>query len=1199
MRNLTAKQRDKSTTAALNDSFIDVRTKKSGEEVCSFSSVAAAITDEIFPIAVRQEESGITEASSSGTKQNKGQNNHNSSSSKQQQQKKQPLFAAVIQKWLLEERMKARGVPLGSKSSKKKKKKEKKGDQTPTHDDGGDNSADEESAMAFLENGATMSRSTSQSSAASPSSSRKLDCILDKFIEGIDDCELNIVEGRDLHAFTTFLGRKFESYLDEQKQQQSTQKKAKAASIKSSLQDTNNLHCGTDFEEVLPTILMADVNSNAQKAKCACGHAIRSHLNTWTDKYQSVKQTIVLEAKTEDDEDDIIVGCTNENNNGLSIPVCSNYLDADNDDPFAYGALIDDEFDIEAGAPSTETKAEKIENSSTLRLELRQISSPTDAGRYLQVDPVCTQNDGGGEYVYPIDEQSILNLVKWVIVPSGINDDDDIECALNDKDIHFIKERAEMSENSFLHQFYEMLRVAENCKTKVNASHEEQSKRTIFDPKASNYLKDADEQLNLLLLKICQFLIRVTEYSCCVGWLSENPTPISIVTQLWKEFEKIQIDLVKPALKVRGTGIQVKGRPGKVPQAFCNTAVLNSYDQFVCLKLDKLDRLLYLMRSEFLNRPDCNRSKFLKTNIPSQMLRLCVLEAYGMRRHNLNAGDMFPKECRECLDEMLRAKTGLPQVNKHSTLKAVERDEKDRLERLKVAYKKVVEIVTKADARLTCLTSPDVAFLVSGAERYESKRLDYELEEKKPSESASFLSLDDEDNPAYVNLEEDIIRALNKSEVLLMQWIHILSLEIYSKSPNKKFHINRELKLYMDGEIKNPCEGGGERKVSVILATLIYRWLEAKFNEWHAELTREELLQEAMELTKPKITTKVVSSKKSKKKKSKKKKKARDENTETSRAVSVIDSSSSNVDREDVKDAGIGSERVETVNEEIEDSVTFPILNVDLDDNFHSTSDAGWTTVGAKTTSEVDAKTNEEIDTARDEEIARALQEQYQEEAREYKAENNDNPLAQEGRVKSVPSIVQEEEVVPDSAPKVSDKVKTSKQSKSEKIKAKQTRIVDAKNIAAKQAVTDDTGGCPKSQVGRPDKSQDEAKADKTRKDTAQRCNAVKSDSAKADKSVALKSQTNAFKKKQVATQAAAKMNSELSTDDCAKSVNSATGNNDEGDTKQEQVTPQAAAVQTNEYRPKVGVYEEDQFVDAETYLVERMKRVQKKPIWL
>jgi len=1247
MRNNHTTKKRETSTAASDGSSIDVRKKKSGAEVCSFSSVAAAITDEIFPIAVRQEENNSTEANNNnGTKQSKGQdNNHKSSSAKQNQQKKQPLFAAVIQNWFLEERMKARGVPLESKNSKKKKRKKKKGAQAST-DDGGGDTANEGSAIISLDNGVTLS-STSQS-AASPTSSRKLDCVLDKFIdlqiEGIDDYEPNVVEGRDLQAFTTFLGHKFECYLNEQ---QTSQADGNDKSMKSSLPwETDKLHSGTDFEEVLPTILMDDVNSNAQKAECACGQAIRSHLNTWADKYQSVKQTIVLEAKTEDEED-YILGHSNENEHGLSIPVCSNYLDADNDDPFAYGALIDDDFDIEAGAQSSEQTVEKIDDVSTLRLELRQISSPTDAVRYLQVDPVCTQNDEEKKFVYPIDEQSILDMVKCILVPSGIGEGEDVdyECALNEIDVHFIKDRAESSENEFLHQFFDMLRTSESAKTKLIEAREEQARRTIFDPKTSVGLRGADQELNALLKKIVQFLIRVTKYSCCVGWFSEKPTPISIVTQLWTEFEKLLVDLVKPALKVRGTEIQVNRRPGKVPQAFCNTAVRNSHDQLICLKIDKLDRLLYLLRSEFLRRPDCNSNNFLKTSIPSPMLRICVMEAYSMRKNKISADDMFSnEESLECLNEMLAAKIGLPQVNFHTTLRAVERSERDRAERFKLAYKKVVEIVTKADAHLTCQSSPDVADLVCGAEVYESKRLDYELEEKNPSESTSLLSLDYDDNPTNVNMEEDITRALNKSGALWMQWIYTLCMENYSVSPIKKFHINRELKVYMDGEIKNPCEGGGERKVSVIVATLIYRWLEAKYNEWHAELTREELLQEAMEVTTPQITTKGAASKKSKKKKPKKKKKVKEESTRTSQSISTNENSLSNVDGEDAKDAGIDSEIVATVTDEVEESVTSPILNgFNVNATFHSTSDVGWTTVGVNPTIGEDAKINEEINTARDEEIARALQEQFQEEAKEYEAENIDTPSTQESSVENSASIAQEEkndeisdDIVTASAAKITDKAKTKKPSKSQKAKAKQTRIGDAKIAAARPDVTvnDDSatnGQCVKTGV-EASQSQSEAtaekkpittqaetkakrgltgsndiKADKNKQVTAQRDEALTSNGVRADKKSALKSQNKADKKadkkKQVVTQAAAnmKIEIELSTSDDAESDNVAASSNANANTnqKQKQFTPQAVAKQINENRPKIGVYDGDQFVDAETYLVSRVRAVQKKLVWL
>jgi len=1209
--NHTTKKHDKSTVE-LNGSLNNARKKKNGEEICSFVTLATAVTDEIFPIVVQQEENSILEASSNGQKQNnKGQSNNSSSSSKQHQQKKQPLFAAAIQKRFLEERLKARGMQLGSKKSKKKKKRKKK--DAVQDDDAGDDDAPWEIS---LENGVTLS-STRQST---PTTS--LDCVLDKFIDmkkdGVDDYELNSVEGRDLRAFTTFLGQKFEHYFEQQQSQ-----KLRC--------DTNPILSGMDLVEFLPTILMADVNNNAQKAECACGYAIRSHLDTWADKYRSFEQRIVLEAKTENEDDDIL-GHANENEKGLSIPVCSNYLDADNDDPFAYGALIDDDFDVEAGAQSSEQHVEEIEGaSSALRLELRQIISPNGAARYLQVDPVYTQNNEGVRCVYPIDEQSILNLVKCIIVPSGIGEggDVDYECTLSDKDIYFIKDRAESSENAFVHQFFDMLRSSESAKTKLMAAREEHARRTIFDPKTTVGLRGADDELNTLLDKTVQFLIRVTKYSCCVGWCSDKPTPISIVTKLWVEFERLLVDLVKPALSVRGTEIQVNRRPGKVPQAFGNTAVRNCHDQFISLKIDKIDRLLYFLRSEFLHRTDCNSSNFLKTEIPSPLLRLCVLEAYSMRRHQISADDVFSqKESLESLNKLLDAKMVLLKVNNHSTLRAVERSEKERVEKFRLAYKKVVEIVTKADAHLTCQLSSDISFLVSGAEIYESKRLDYELEEKKPSGSTSLLSLDYDDDPATLTMEEDIITALNKSGALLMQWIYTLCIEKYSTSPSKKFHINGELKIYMDGEVKNPCEGGGERKVSVILATLIYRWLEAKYNEWHAELTRDELLQEAMELTAPQITTKGASSKKSKKKKSRQKKKDKEENHDSSTSVDVVENFSSSVDGKGAVDAGISAEVVATVIE-ANSLATIPITNgLDVDYAFYSTSDVGWTTVGTNTKSRDDVQSNEENNTARDEEIARALQEQFREEAKQYEAENIGTLSKKESINENAVFIAQEDDktknennddTVPASATTSADNAKTQKRQKAKAdianqddgtVKDESDRVTQSPSTATpdkkSDAATMSKDEClTKSNGANADKSgtqsQSKVKAAKKKRVKEPKNESQTSNGAKEDKIIPQKSQSKADTKKQVATESVEKVNDEFSANNGAKSSDNVANSQGEAeaDKKQKRVTSRAADRQTNEYRPKVGVYDGDNFVDAETYLVGRLKQVQKKLVWL
>ena len=1175
-------------TAAMNGSVIDVRKKKNGEGVCSFGNVASSIVEEIFPLVDQEEDSKKSKANSNGTDQIKGRKNtKSSSSSKRHQQKKQPLFAAVVQNLLLEERMCEVGVSF--EINEGVEEKIMKNGAPKVVFTASDNKVDND----FIIDSLCQSKATS----SHPS---QLNCILDRFIDQrINDYEMKAIKGRDLQAFTAYLGQK----LEEEKQMI-----ANDMSVKSSSE--------IELEDTLPTIPIADVKSNLQQVNCACCNTVASHVNSWANNYQLFERNIVLKATNDEDERDDIFDAPN----GVSIPVSTNYLDVDDDDPFAYAAFEDDDLDIEAGVQQPDRKDEQVDAASSLRLELRQLSSPKDSKRYLQIDPACTLNNEGETCAYPIDKQCIVSLVKCFIIPCGIGEVDfDNEDALTDEDIQFIKSRAESSEKEFVHHAFEMLQSLRNCKTELLDALEECSMRTIFDPRTSIRIRDVDEELNKLIKEIAQFLIRVTKYSCCFGWISEKPTPISILTKLWGEFDQLLVDLVKPALKVRGTETLVHKRSSKVPLAFCNTVVRDSHEQFIEFKIDKVDQFLNLLRREFLNRADWDSPTFLKCNTPGPLLRFCVFEAYSMRKHNISADSiLFDEETIEYLNEMLDAKIGLPQVNKHTTLRVVELVEKDRIDRFKLAYKKVVEIVTKADARLTFQSSPDVTFLASAAEHYDSTRLDYELDEKKVSDSAPFLSLDYDDNQRNVTTVEDMTRALQKSGALWMQWIYIICMENYSRPPIKKFHINRELTRYMDGWVKNPCEGGGERKASIILATLLYRWLEAKFNEWHAELTREELLQEAMDLTTPQMPTKSsASSKKSKKKKSKKKKKVKDESKETPSSTGAIENSVS-ADRGDTYEAGKDTGIAVTVTEEdcIAEIIDASIL--------HSSPDVGWTTVGAKKNAERDA------DTARDEEIARALQEQFLEEAKNYEAVGVEALSTKEINVETTSPIYTKETDKAIGDEKNSSQIKSRKGSKSQRAKANQANnddmkiaksrdlgidnnsflenrrgdensIVIAQDASTARAATKAKDECSTRGTGvdankSTDRNDIKAEVEISKHDTKSRDGTQKHNGVKKN---ARKKRNKLNKKKEEETSKAdVNENGLSSTQDDEFDKRTADGNG-ETEMKQKDLDLSISTEQIQEYRPKIGVYDGDQFVDAETYLVSRMKEVQKKMVWL
>ena len=92
-----------------------------------------------------------------------------------------------------------------------------------------------------------------------------------------------------------------------------------------------------------------------------------------------------------------------------------------------------------------------------------------------------------------------------------------------------------------------------------------------------------------------------------------------------------------------------------------------------------------------------------------------------------------------------------------------------------------------------------------------------------------------------------------------------------NESPLFPLDLPSRLSVWLNSTSDNmKCSGdGGEHRVSSILSGLIYRWLEAQCLEWHAELTRDELLKSMEESAVVDIPSE--GGRKSKKKKKKKK----------------------------------------------------------------------------------------------------------------------------------------------------------------------------------------------------------------------------------------------------------------------------------------------------------------------------------------
>ena len=100
--------------------------------------------------------------------------------------------------------------------------------------------------------------------------------------------------------------------------------------------------------------------------------------------------------------------------------------------------------------------------------------------------------------------------------------------------------------------------------------------------------------------------------------------------------------------------------------------------------------------------------------------------------------------------------------------------------------------------------------------------------------------------------------SIQKSAILVSQWSMLLTSRQRRGSTMKTINLPRRLEVWSDeasstsapivlpshDKFKQSCDGAGaDRRVSSIMAGLLYCWLEARCSEWHAEVTRDELLQ--------------------------------------------------------------------------------------------------------------------------------------------------------------------------------------------------------------------------------------------------------------------------------------------------------------------------------------------------------------------
>lgn len=703
--------------------------------------------------------------------------------------------------------------------------------------------------------------------------------------------------GRTIETFSAYLRRKFEVHLEQTKnlqhgQQQKKEKSKGGGGVTTATAATSPMlimRGGESFKDILPTISFKDVNESVSQSidcrKCRTSatsflrslaasednffsftEGVEIELSTGATSTMTKHPAIVLNEKSASiipsPSSPAAAAAASKNGCGLSIPVSGLFSD-DIDSAFSY--LNMDEVDLETGEgfgggdvkyavenSTTTTTTADAPQSSPFHLELRPISQ-ANAVRYLQIGTVTGTKEEGGDngssvQAYPMKTSDIIDLVKFILLPCGLSenvlgedesDDPGERYNLTSNELSAIANEAFLSMNS-IHTHVFGARQSMHAIKEIMERADEANTRTGYDRKTPQLLREADEKIEILLKQLGEVTLQVFKTTCFVGWATKRgPKLLRFAHCLWDRYNKALESLIGPTLQHRGHLLRASARERSVPQAYFNTVVRNSLEELVKAKITAMSSLLHDF-SKLLDGEEVFSSS-------AMLVEIFVLRAF--RQHveknypKVSYMDkIFPDQAsEELLQQLIAARIHLSQTTINAPLCdgiiTKVKEQRDALNGLCKTIRKII-IAMEDFAPET-----KIEFLRRGYESNESSYYDL----VKSHDSLCDTDADFE--------ERDSTLLLKISFNLVMQWLILLCSRQCNESSLESLVLPSRLEKLLDSasgagftqyekDAKIECEGnGGERRISSIVAVLLYRWLEARCSEWHAELTRDELLQ--------------------------------------------------------------------------------------------------------------------------------------------------------------------------------------------------------------------------------------------------------------------------------------------------------------------------------------------------------------------
>ncbi|KAL3804107.1 hypothetical protein ACHAW5_011212 [Stephanodiscus triporus] len=725
-----------------------------------------------------------------------------------------------------------------------------------------------------------------------------LDGLLDSLIDSAQPSCINGMENRNIEAFSAYLKRKFDSHSEQRMRQQTQQNRDRAKGDASSAwgSHASSKMGGMEYKDILPTISINDVQDLSNSIDCrTCRTTAISSFRSLI-KGENFSEALRGNFEGENKKEEISSTPLNPGSpQGLSIPISGS---ANDDVAHAFSYVNMEELDLEAGRLDVNTKPVPF------HLQLRPIAPAGENDRFAQIRPVLREggDNGGSGLEYPMSAQDIIHLVKQIILPCGLapmlprpavqqgrspapsRSPARVEDGLADTSSkgESTSSGDELGNNELtaiakealgsLAEIRDWLTVFETSLSSVKVEMdkvENYDNRSIFDVRTSTILQDCDEKIESLLKQFGSLMLQLFKLTCFVGWsLKRGSVSIELFRRIWLRYTTALERLVAPTVDHHANVLQ-SSSGGAIKQAYQNKMVRDSLHRLMRGKMSTLQELVIDLKSILERGGDT----------VSSALELCVLHAY---RHHIEGPGVtfetiFPdQESEDLLKQLITAQTNLSQRTLNSPspedLKNKAKDQRDRIFSLCRKVRK--NVIAMEDFALESKHD----FLRSNHRMLETFYYDYEKYRNKNhhlgGELMSSWSIDDG------NIVRDLSSLLQLSMQLVLQWLSVLCSRQSKESLVEPLDLPPRLKTWSDKVVRltfkpfselektidlefptsipsnvkknNTCEEGlkknnGMRRISSIVAGLLYRWLEARCSEWHAEVTSDELLQSVEE----------------------------------------------------------------------------------------------------------------------------------------------------------------------------------------------------------------------------------------------------------------------------------------------------------------------------------------------------------------